>query len=69
MMIDIWAKIRDKESKSLTCARLEAWHGMVDLISKGVDMAGAEIQLTHANVVMMVLVGVHGVSRSMVKVC
>jgi hypothetical protein len=35
---------------------------MVDLISKGVDMAGAEIQLTHANVVMMVLVGVHGVS-------
>ena len=57
----MWAKIRDKSSKVLTRARLEAWHGMVDLISKGVDMAGAEIQLTHANVVMMVLVGVHGV--------
>lgn len=32
---------------------------MINLIGKGVGMAGAEIQLAHANVVVMVLRSVH----------
>lgn len=45
--------------KRLTCARLEAWNGMINLVGKGVDVTGAEVQLAHANVV-LILMRVHG---------
>lgn len=43
-------------SSSLTCARLEPRDGMINLIGKGIRVAGAEIQLAHTDVVVLILV-------------
>lgn len=52
-----------KHKTKLTCARLQTGDGMINLIGKGIRVAGAEIQLAHSDVVLILVlaVGIHHV--------